>query len=96
MYVFTKHVIFCNFFRANNIRYDFLPPYSPQLNPIEEVFSIFKNIYRSFRPFATTVNEMKNLIDSAMEILKCDRNFLSLYNHMMYNLNLAFLGNNLE
>ena len=26
---------------ANNINYKFLPPYSPQLNPIEEFFSEF-------------------------------------------------------
>ncbi|XP_031337186.1 uncharacterized protein LOC116166371 [Photinus pyralis] len=32
-----------NFFRENNVRHRYLPPYSPQLNPIEEVFSMIKS-----------------------------------------------------
>jgi len=32
------------------ISYMFLPPYSPQLNPIEEYFSYFKSKYSSLRP----------------------------------------------
>lgn len=34
------------------IRLLYLPPYSPQLNPIENLFGVLKNRYRSTRPLA--------------------------------------------
>jgi len=38
---------------SNNIAHDYLPPYSPQLNPIQEVFSTLKSRYHEIRPLAT-------------------------------------------
>ena len=38
----------CIFLNVNNINYRFLPPYSPQLNPIEQYFSHFKAFLRQY------------------------------------------------
>ncbi|XP_065670352.1 uncharacterized protein LOC136088977 [Hydra vulgaris] len=43
----------------SNVSVYFLPPYSPQLNPIEEYFSCLKANYTSIRPFPKTSNEVK-------------------------------------
>ena len=34
----------------NSIIFKYLPPYSPQLNPIEEIFSVVKSRYHNIRP----------------------------------------------
>lgn len=51
----------------NNIRYRFLPPYSPQLNPIEEYFSHFKSKLSSMHPFPADRKELKELIESVLQ-----------------------------
>ena len=38
-----------DFLKINHISYKFLPAYSPQLNPIEEYFSMIKSKYVSIR-----------------------------------------------
>jgi transposase len=48
-------------------RIQFLPPYSPQLNPIEQVFASIKARYRAHRPRPTTQDEMKHVIENIME-----------------------------
>lgn len=40
----------------------FLPPYSPQLNPIEQVFSQVKSQYRAYRPRPTTNGELEAIL----------------------------------
>jgi len=50
-------------FDENNINYRFLPPYSPQLNPIEEYFSHFKSVLNSTHPFPRSRNELKDRIE---------------------------------
>jgi transposase len=52
--IMDRHPVHCagevrDFLRKNQIDYWYLPPYSPELNPIEEVFSKIKN-YRVFNP----------------------------------------------
>lgn len=54
----------------------YLPPYSPQLNPIEEVFSMVKARYRIIKPRPATLDEMMRNIE---EIL------ISLTNYDMTN-----------
>lgn len=39
-----------SFLEKHNIRFIFLPPYSPELNPIEEAFSKIKHIIRKKKP----------------------------------------------
>ena len=40
----------------------FLLPYSPQLNPIEEFFSMLKARYNAINPYAKTRKEMKSRV----------------------------------
>lgn len=48
------------------ILYKFLPPYSPQLNPIEEFFSELKANYRAMRPMPASREEIKARIKELM------------------------------
>jgi transposase len=48
---------------ASGSRIQFLPPYSPQLNPIEQVFACIKNRYRAHRPMPATQDELKEMIE---------------------------------
>ena len=41
------------FFKEHHINYLYLPPYSPELNPIEEVFSKLKNYIKGCKPRET-------------------------------------------
>ncbi|KAF7690711.1 hypothetical protein CDIK_2710 [Cucumispora dikerogammari] len=47
---------------AHNILYKFIPPYSPQLNPIEEFFSELKANYRALKPMSTTRQMIKTRV----------------------------------
>lgn len=69
------------FMRTINMRIEYLPPYSPQLNPIEEYFSKFKYNIRRHQPRPTTRNIMKDLVD---EILNSHSNFqmIGYFRHM--------------
>jgi len=51
---------------ALGILYQFLPPYSPQLNPIEEYFSSVKSNYTSIRPPANNISELEQNLTSVM------------------------------
>ncbi|KII61972.1 hypothetical protein RF11_14283 [Thelohanellus kitauei] len=42
------------FIQESNIRIEYLPPYSPQLNPIEEYFSHLKKLIRARKTTNTT------------------------------------------
>lgn len=48
--------------------YLMLPPYSPQLNPIEEFFAYFKQLQQQIRPRPT---DQENLIDSQESNANC-------------------------
>jgi transposase len=50
-----RHPVHCaqtvrNFLRNHHIDYLYLPPYSPELNPIEEAFSKVKNSIKRHKP----------------------------------------------
>ena len=48
---------------SSAIRYKFLPPYSPQLKPIEEYFSFVKSHYKSMRPLSRNSNDVAEKIN---------------------------------
>lgn len=52
-----------------NIRLEYLPVYSPQLNPIEEVFSTIKARYRALRPRPSSEDEIRQAIISVLNDL---------------------------
>ncbi|KII73270.1 hypothetical protein RF11_04820 [Thelohanellus kitauei] len=60
------------FVQNSNIRIEFLPPYSPQLNPIEEYFSRLKSKVRQRKTQNTTRVELKQISE---EILSEDSSF---------------------
>ena len=53
------------YLEENNIRHIYLPPYSPDLNPIENVFGVLKQRYRSLG-VPTTRAEMATQITTAI------------------------------
>ena len=53
---------------STGIRIEFLPPYSPDLNPIEEAFSKIKAFLRRYRLYLT--REGDGMIFELMEIMK--------------------------
>ncbi|KII69960.1 hypothetical protein RF11_07745 [Thelohanellus kitauei] len=60
------------FVQNSNIQIEFLPPYSPQLNPIEEYFSRLKSKVRQRKTQNTTRVELKQISE---EILSEDSSF---------------------
>jgi transposase len=62
------------------ISYQFLPAYSPQLNPIEEYFSHLKARYCSLRPAPITQVELKTRISEIISINTIE--FDGWYRHM--------------
>jgi transposase len=75
------------FLDQNNIRYKFLPPYSPQLNPIEEYFSFIKSKYRTMRPLSRNNNDIAEKIEIIANIENI--NFSVWYDNMRRWLNRA-------
>ena len=57
------------FFEAHGVSYIYLPPYSPELNPIEEAFSKTKHYIRKYKPrtFETLFNTIKNAIKTVTQ-----------------------------
>ena len=76
--VMDRHPVHCakevkQFMKDNNIKYLFLPPYSPELNPIEEAFSKVKGLVKKNKPRTleylkyTVVNAMKSVTKNDSE-----------------------------
>ncbi|KII74693.1 hypothetical protein RF11_11391 [Thelohanellus kitauei] len=59
-------------FSRHKVRHEYLPPYSPPLNPIDEYFSRFKNRIRRQRSNISTRQQLK---DAASRILEADRQY---------------------
>lgn len=70
------------FLEEEEIRYKFLPPYSPQLNPIEECFSAFKSRLHKVSPKPTTTSQLISCVDSIFAAMNSDLNFENFYQHM--------------
>ena len=60
---FHKSSAVQNWLSENNIAHDYLPPYSPQLNPIEEVFSTLKSRYHEIKPPAKNSSDIMNNVE---------------------------------
>ena len=70
-----------NFLEDNSIRFMSLPPYSPELNPIELFFGAVKAAYRKDGP-ARTRTEMKRPIRDTFTIVGADVDMTRYYTHM--------------
>lgn len=83
-----------SYLASRNFNILFLPPYSPQLNPIEEVFSLVKSRYHQKRPKATNSTEIQINMFEVMEDINNDISIMisRYYDHMQHYLDLAFTG----
>ena len=68
------------FLNDNNIHHIFLPPYSPELNPIELVFGVLKRRYRK-RGVAQSEGQMKRRIKKVIARMKEDLDVQTFYDH---------------
>ena len=67
----------------------YLPPYSPQLNPIEEVFAMIKYMYKGARPRPKNAEQVKAIVQGiALQLVHFD--FMPHYGHMRHFLNASF------
>lgn len=91
---FHKTAVVRQFLTSNRIRYDYLPRYSPELNPIEEVFSMLKSqYYRLERP--NNYEEIKrNVIACLSNWETYNTNFENFYEHMKMYLDKSFTREN--
>ena len=55
--------------RQFNIGYRFLPPYSPQLNPIEEFFASVKGRYNMVRPRPSSRSDLKRVLENILRTI---------------------------
>lgn len=65
----------------NRINHIYLPPYSPDLNPIENVFSVLKKRYRGLG-VPTTRPQMLTQNRTAIDGLNEDMDLMPYYGHM--------------
>ena len=66
---------------SSGSRVQFLPAYSPQLNPIEQVFSSVKARYRGHRPRPETQDPMRSILEGILSGLE-HQNLRSYYENM--------------
>lgn len=72
----SKRVV--KFLEEHEIPYIYLPPYSPELNPIEEAFSKSKNYIRKHKP--RDLGNLAGVIAEAMKTITQD-DVIGYYNH---------------
>lgn len=65
---------------SKNIAPLYLPPYTPQLNPVELCFNTIKHFYRKHRP--KTEEELRIVIDQAISLLK-EKDFTKYFHHCL-------------
>lgn len=83
-----------SFLRRKNLNYAYIPPYSPELNPIEEVFSKLKNCYYDLET-PNNFEEIKNNIEHVLSEWKTNSVvFENYYEHMKGFLDKALLRQN--
>lgn len=76
-------------FAENEISYRFLPPYSPELNPIEEFFSALKTAY-SNSPRPRNTQEILVMIPDLISTLNDRLRFRNFFAHMREFIQLAY------
>ena len=77
-----------DFLRENDIHHIYLPPYSPDLNPIENVFGVLKARYRS-RGVAHSRGQIKRRINIVIDHMNEDLDVQTFYNHMRHFVEMA-------
>ena len=65
----------------NQIKHIYLPPYSPDLNPIENIFGVLKQRYRSLG-VPTTMAQMVTQIRTAIQGVNQDYDLVPFYRRM--------------
>lgn len=68
------------FLNENYILYKFLPPYSPQLNPIEEYFGALKACFKNIRPRPQTAQDIRRVVNELLD--DHNNSFESSFNRM--------------
>jgi transposase len=89
---FHRTLTIREYLEANGVIYKFLPPYSPDLNPIENVFSTLKTRYYQLRPLPTTPREIFRNVEQVINQMNSDDqlNFANYYSRMRVFLEKAF------
>ncbi|KAF1744831.1 hypothetical protein MXB_3585 [Myxobolus squamalis] len=87
---FHETEILAQFFREHSLYFDFLPPHSPELNPIEEVFNCLRTRYHEKRPRATNTNTLKHYVTEAISEINTDTNFCNFFTNMSMYMDRAF------
>ena len=89
--MFHKTTEVKNNLRSKNILFDFIPPYSPELNPIEEVFSSLKMNYYNL-PNPQNFKEISENIRTVIKIWNNENmSFSNFYDHSRRYLDKAFM-----
>ncbi|MCP5420148.1 MAG: IS630 family transposase [Gammaproteobacteria bacterium] len=70
--IMDRHPVHCarevrRFLRKNQVKYLYLPPYSPELNPIEEMFSKIKHYIKKHKP--RTLNNLFKAIKESFRTI---------------------------
>ena len=67
--------------RKKDVHLGFIPPYSPEMNPVEKLWSYVKTVLLKNR-FFKTINELKRGIVEALERVRKDKNLIiSFFKH---------------
>ena len=78
--LFHKTKIICDLFNKSTNKSLFIPPYSPQFNPIENVFAVIKNQFKySFYEQLNTKHKICHILDNLVV------NFNDFYKHAFRN-----------
>ncbi|KAI5152183.1 hypothetical protein ENBRE01_2633 [Enteropsectra breve] len=76
------------FLQGQGVEYIFLPAYSPELNPIENVFSIVKAKLHQIRPRASAIPELMHNIEGILlwvgDLVEYYRYFWEMINSVLY------------
>jgi len=67
--------------KEKSIKFHYLPPYQPEMNPTEHCFSVIKNYVRNKRP--RTFENLKTYIEEAIEILCSNNKVYNMFNHCL-------------
>ncbi|NJN48347.1 MAG: IS630 family transposase, partial [Candidatus Competibacteraceae bacterium] len=66
------------FLRKNQVNYLYLPPYSPELNPIEEMFSKIKHFIKKHKP--RTLSDLFKILKAGFQTVTL-KDITGYFNH---------------
>jgi len=81
--IMDRHPVHCalevrKFLRKNKVNYLYLPPYSPELNPIEEMFSKIKHYIKKHKP--RTLSDLFKIIKEGFQTVTL-KDIIGYFNH---------------